>query len=44
MKKHSLPKGRKGNSGNTKKTGKGKSFAPSNARSGSKNTKPRSRG
>jgi len=28
----SLPKGRKGNSGNTKTRGKGKSFKPKNAR------------
>lgn len=35
MKKKSgkyLPKGRKGNSGNTKRTGKGKAFKPRNAR------------
>lgn len=30
--KSSLPKGRKGNSGNTKRTGKGKAYKPKNAR------------
>jgi hypothetical protein len=32
MKKGYLPKGRKGNSGNTKRKGKGKGYKPKNSR------------